>query len=97
MCLGTGRCTNSFLRNVFGAHSSPTGIQAIKLEELERRLRGDVAGEAAAYGGRIMLHRELRVPSPPSPGHTPHTFRRVPPSPMRSIASSPVRLPEASS
>lgn len=35
------------------------GIQAAKLEDLERRLRSDMANEAASWGGRILLHREI--------------------------------------
>ncbi|KAK9839780.1 hypothetical protein WJX81_000925 [Elliptochloris bilobata] len=35
------------------------GIQAVKLEELERRLRNDVVHEALAWGGRVLLHREV--------------------------------------
>ena len=35
------------------------GIQAVKLEDLERRLRADLAAEAAAWGGKVLLHREV--------------------------------------
>jgi hypothetical protein len=35
------------------------GIQAVKLEELERRLRNDIVHEALAWGGRVLLHREV--------------------------------------
>ena len=35
------------------------GIQAAKLEDLERRLRADMVGEAAAWGGQVLLHREV--------------------------------------
>eukprot|EP00887_Chlorella_sp_A99_P002448 scaffold10.g2448.t1 len=35
------------------------GIQAVKLEDLERRLRADMAAEAAAWGGKVLLHREV--------------------------------------
>ena len=35
------------------------GIQAAKLEDLERRLRGDMMSEAAMWGGRVLLHREV--------------------------------------
>jgi hypothetical protein len=35
------------------------GIQAAKLEDLERRLRADILAEAASWGGKILLHREV--------------------------------------
>jgi protein-tyrosine phosphatase len=35
------------------------GIHAAKLEDLERRLRGDMLAEAAAWGGKVLLHREI--------------------------------------
>lgn len=35
------------------------GIQAVKLEDLERRLRGDMLAEAQRWGGKILLHREV--------------------------------------
>lgn len=50
------------------------GIQAAKLEDLERRLRADMMAEAAAFGGRVLLHREVDdgaaplEPSPAPPG-----------------------------
>ncbi|EFN52818.1 hypothetical protein CHLNCDRAFT_26452 [Chlorella variabilis] len=34
------------------------GIQAAKLEDLERRLRADMLSEASAWGGKVLLHRE---------------------------------------
>lgn len=37
------------------------GIQAIKLEELERRLRTDIMQEAIAWAGRVMLHKEVSI------------------------------------
>lgn len=37
----------------------PAGIQAVKLEDLERRLRGDMLAEASRWGGKILLHREV--------------------------------------
>jgi hypothetical protein len=40
----------------------PAGIQAAKLEDLERRLRADMLAEAAAWGGRVLLHREVPTP-----------------------------------
>ena len=42
----------------------PAGIQAAKLEDMERRLRGDLTQEAASWGGRVMLHAELPGPPP---------------------------------
>ncbi|KAL4440251.1 hypothetical protein ABPG75_003252 [Micractinium tetrahymenae] len=45
------------------------GIQAAKLEDLERRLRADMLAEAAAWGGKVLLHRE--VPSNGAAGPTP--------------------------
>lgn len=63
------------------------GIQGQKLEDLERRLQGDMLAEAAAWGGRVLLHREVAapaaadvdahvaaaspLPAPPSAGRTP--------------------------
>lgn len=38
------------------------GIQAMKLEELERRLRTDIMQEAIAWAGRVMLHKEVSLP-----------------------------------
>jgi len=35
------------------------GIQAAKLEDLERRLRADMMTEAASWGGNLLLHREI--------------------------------------
>lgn len=35
------------------------GIQAAKLEDLERRLRSDMWSEAASWGGKVLLHREV--------------------------------------
>jgi hypothetical protein len=50
----------------------PAGIQSMKLEDLERRLRADMLAEAGAWGGRVLLHREVAAP------------RRAPtPSPLR--------------
>ena len=37
-------------------------MHAVKLEELERRLRNDLMHEAMAWGGRLLLHREISVP-----------------------------------
>ncbi|KAK9804170.1 hypothetical protein WJX73_008272 [Symbiochloris irregularis] len=39
------------------------GIRAVKLEELERRLRNDLTQEAMIWGSRILLHRELAPPT----------------------------------
>ena len=36
-----------------------TGLQAVKLEDMERRLRADVVQEALAWGGRVLLHRDV--------------------------------------
>ena len=43
-----------------------TGVHAVKLEELERRLRNDLMHEAMAWGGRLLLHRDLPVKDQPS-------------------------------
>lgn len=40
------------------------GIKAVKLEDLERRLRTDVMNEAISWGGKILLHRELDADRP---------------------------------
>ena len=40
------------------------GIQAMKLEELERRLRTDIMQEAIAWAGRVMLHKEVSLDTP---------------------------------
>ena len=40
------------------------GVHAVKLEELERRLRNDLMHEAMAWGGRLLLHRDI-----PRQGH----------------------------
>lgn len=37
------------------------GVHAVKLEELERRLRNDLMHEAMAWGGRLLLHRDISV------------------------------------
>jgi hypothetical protein len=37
------------------------GIQATRLEDLERRLLADVAAEAEGWGGKVLLHREVVV------------------------------------
>ncbi len=42
----------------------PAGIQAMKLEELERRLRTDIMQEAIAWAGRVMLHKEVCLDTP---------------------------------
>ena len=53
---------------------SAAGIQAIKLEELERRLRTDIMQEAIAWAGRVMLHKEVSIDLPaarqPAPDQT---------------------------
>ena len=41
-------------------------MHAVKLEELERRLRNDLMHEAMAWGGRLLLHRDLPVKDQPS-------------------------------
>ena len=38
------------------------GIHAVKLEELERRLRNDLMHEAMHWGGRVLLHRQDEEP-----------------------------------
>lgn len=41
------------------------GIQAAKLEDLERRLRADMLAEASNWGGKVLLHREVAAgPTP---------------------------------
>lgn len=35
-------------------------MHAVKLEELERRLRNDLMHEAMAWGGRLLLHRDIQ-------------------------------------
>ena len=40
------------------------GIKAVKLEDLERRLRTDAMNEAISWGGKILLHRELDAEKP---------------------------------
>ena len=42
------------------------GVQAMKLEELERRLRTDIMQEAIAWAGRVMLHKEVSLDDPAS-------------------------------
>ena len=37
------------------------GINAVKLEELERRLRNDLTKESSNWGGRLLLHREVKI------------------------------------
>lgn len=37
------------------------GINAVKLEELERRLRNDLTKESGNWGGRLLLHREVKA------------------------------------
>ncbi len=34
----------------------------MKLEELERRLRADMTRDAAQWGGKVLLHREVQLP-----------------------------------
>ena len=49
------------------------GIQASRLEDLERRLLADVAAEAEGWGGKILLHREVMVlPSTPTTSTNAH-------------------------
>lgn len=50
------------------------GIKAVKLEDLERRLRTDVMNEAVSWGGKILLHRELDTDKP---GDRPFTPSRL--------------------
>jgi hypothetical protein len=52
------------------------GVHAVKLEEVERRLRNDLMHEAMAWGGRLLLHRDVTVNKPggqpeeaSAPGH----------------------------
>lgn len=42
--------------------SGDAGIQAAKLEDLERRLRADILNEASANSGRVLCHREQPHP-----------------------------------
>lgn len=42
----------------------PPGVHAVKLEEVERRLRNDLMHEAMAWGGRLLLHRDVSVKKP---------------------------------
>lgn len=44
-----------------------SGIQAVKLEDLERRLRGDLMKEAIQWGGRVLLHSEIPLAEAMSP------------------------------
>lgn len=48
-----------------------TGVHAVKLEELERRLRNDLMQEAVGWQGRLLLHREVPLPPkvPAQVGH----------------------------
>lgn len=39
------------------------GIKAVKLEDLERRLRTDIVNESIAWGGKVLLHKELESSS----------------------------------
>ena len=48
------------------------GIQASRLEELEKRLEADMLSEAATWGGKLLLHREVYQPSPPPHLQAPH-------------------------
>lgn len=43
------------------------GIQAVKLEDLERRLRADMLAEAVNWGGKVLLHREVASQAGPTP------------------------------
>lgn len=54
------------------AANGAAGIQAIKLEELERRLRTDIMQEAIAWAGRVMLHKEVSVDPPAARQPAPH-------------------------
>ena len=56
----------------------PAGIQAMKLEELERRLRTDIMQEAIAWAGRVMLHKEVSLDSPAA--RQPHFDQAAAPS-----------------
>ena len=69
------------------------GIHATKLEDMERRLRNDMAQEAAAWGGRVMLHAEMPPTASSSPqapnGH--HAAAHAgPAAAMSTAASGPV-------
>ncbi|GFR48167.1 hypothetical protein Agub_g10003 [Astrephomene gubernaculifera] len=43
------------------------GIHAAQLQELEQLLKEDVQDEAALWGGRVLLHRELAAPAAAGP------------------------------
>lgn len=64
------------------------GIRAVKLEELERRLRNDLTQEAMVWGSRVLLHREVA----PAQAHGPLT-RASTPSASHSPRRSPRRSP----
>jgi hypothetical protein len=40
------------------------GIKAVKIEDLERRLRTDMINESIAWGGKVLLHREDEKAAP---------------------------------
>jgi hypothetical protein len=68
-------------------HTHTAGVQAAKLEDLERRLRTDMAAEASMWGGRLLLHREVVSLTRP-----PTSFLPLGPRP-RPPPTSPVRIP----
>ena len=35
------------------------GIKAVKIEDLERKLRTDMMNESIAWGGKVLLHKEV--------------------------------------
>ena len=80
------------MRPKHDAHPVAAGIHATKLEDMERRLRNDMAQEAAAWGGRVMLHAEMpptATSSPQAPnGH--HAAAHAGPAAMSKAASGPV-------
>ena len=70
-CIPCSSCTCSDLTQQHSYQNVPmsdltltAGIQAMKLEELERRLRTDIMQEAIAWQGRVMLHKEVSLETP---------------------------------
>ena len=65
------------------------GIRAVKLEELERRLRNDLMHEAMLYGSKVLLHRELGPNSSTANGPTATTRAGTPQLASQSPSRSP--------
>ncbi len=73
--------------------SKPAGIQAAKLEDLERRLRADMLAEASNWGGKVLLHREVAAGPTPLKMRSASALGGPTPRPSRPPSRPPSRGP----